>query len=103
MRRLRIGLFLWVAMVSLTGAGPASATDWGRFYHYPYSYFPQNYRRPYRSQDFNTPHGYPMHPTYMAFPPYFRSDLYYPYHRHMRPGNNPRYYYQGNHYILDVF
>lgn len=100
----RVRWMAGLAMIMMMGSvNVASAEDWGRFYHYPYSYFPQNYRRPYRSQDFDTRHGYPSHPAYMAFPPYFRTDLYYPYHRHMKPGNNPKSYYQGNHYILDVF
>ena len=85
------------------GVVPAGATDWGRFYHYPYSYFPQNYRRPFRSRDFDTKYGYPQYPMYMAFPPYFRKDLYYPYLQHNHPGGSRKSRHQGNHYILDVF
>lgn len=100
-RRIMAGALVAAAMLGAANTG--CAEDWGRFYHYPYSYTPFNYRRPYRSADFDTRYGYPMHPMYMSFPPYFRTDLYYPYHRHMKPGNNPKYYYQGLHYVLDVF
>lgn len=103
MRRGTRTFGLWAMLGILMASAGAQATDWGRFYHYPYSYFPGNYRQPFRSQDFDTRYGYPMYPAYMAFPPYFRTDLYYPYHRHMKPGNNPKSYYQGNHFILDVF
>jgi hypothetical protein len=102
-RRQRTWLAALVVGMIMGFAGGAAAEDWGRFYHYPYSYTPFSYRKPFRSQDFQTPYGYPMYPSYMAFPPYFRTDLYYPYHRHMKPGNNPKHYYQGNHYVLDVF
>jgi hypothetical protein len=94
---------LTLGALALAAAPNASAQDWGRFYHYPYSYFPVNYRKPFASQDFDMQYGYPRYPMYMAFPPYFRKDLYYPYHGHMRPGNNPKRHYQGLHYILDVF
>ena len=103
MRRFRQGTGVLITLCVLLVANVANATDWGRFYHYPYSYFPQNYRKPFRSQDFSTPYGYPAYPQYMAFPPYYRTDLYYPYHQHTKPGNNPKAHYQGNHYILDVF
>lgn len=92
-----------VLVVLAWAASVASAEDWGRYYHYPYSYYPQNYLRPFRSQDFNGKYGYPMYPAYMAFPPYFRRDLYYPYLNNLKPGNNPCKYYQGNHHVLDVF
>jgi hypothetical protein len=98
----------WILLVAAglmmgIGSDVAQATDWGRFYHYPYSYYPQNYRRPFRSKDFDTRFGYPFYPQYMAFPPYFRKDLYYQYHRHMKPGGSVDSHWQGNHYILDVF
>ena len=101
MSRLMLTLALGIAFLGL--AAPAQATDWGRFYHYPYSYFPQNFRKPFRSQDFDTRYGYPMYPAYMAFPPYYRKDLYYPYLPLRKPGNHPNKHYQGNHYTLDVF
>jgi hypothetical protein len=98
-------LFLAFASVLALAAGPitAKAEDWGRFYHYPYSFFPQNYRRPFESRDFDLQYGYPHYPQYMAFPPYFRKDLYYPYINHMKPGGCHKYHTQGNHYVFDVF
>jgi hypothetical protein len=91
------------AIAFLGNAGTASANDWGRFYHYPYSYMPFNYRKPFDSKDFDTQYGYPAYPQYMSFPPYYRKDLYYPYLKQMKPGNRPLRHYQGNHYVLDVF
>ena len=100
--KLRMAIIAALAVAGL--AGSAAADDWGRFYHYPYSYTPYNYRKPFDSKDFDTTkNGYPAYPQYMAFPPYYRKDLYYPYLKHMRPGNNPSRYYQGLHYNLDVF
>lgn len=96
---------LWMVVAVVVGsvASEAKANDWGRFYHYPYSYFPVNYRRPFRSQDFDMRYGYPMYPQYMAFPPYYRKDLFYPYMLHRRPGGSIKSRYQGNHFVLDVF
>ena len=92
-----------VGVVMATSVGAVQAGDWGRFYHYPYSSFPINYRKPFRSADFDTRRGYPQYPMYMAFPPYFRTDLHYPYLKQRKPGNRPHKHGQGNHYILDVF
>ena len=103
MLKARSILFGLAALVVLGSVSSAKATEWGRFYHYPYSNFPVNYRQPFRSSDFDTRNGYPMYPQYMAMPPYFRNDLHYQYHYFMKPGNNPRRFYQGNHFILDVF
>jgi hypothetical protein len=95
---------LLAAALAFVAAGAASANDWGRFYHYPYSYTPFNYRKPFDSRDFDVSrYGYPMYPQYMAFPPYYRTDLYYPYLKQMRPGNKPLQYLQGNHFNLDIF
>jgi hypothetical protein len=44
-----------------------------------------------------------MYPQYMAFPPYFRKDLHYPYLKHRKPGGSQMRHHQGLHYILDVF
>lgn len=104
MRRMRNWLLLIGVVVSMVAqTNSAQATEWGRFYHYPYSYFPQNYLKPFRSSDFDTPYGYPMYPMYMAFPPYYRKDLYYPYLKLRKPGNHPNLHYQGTHFALDIF
>ena len=105
--RLRPRLWLTLAAALALGAfaGDADAQEWGRFYHYPHSYFPQNFRESFESSDFPTPYGYPAYPQRYAFPPFFRKDLYYPYLKVNRPGGIAPYhgYHQGNHYILDVF
>ncbi|QDU60154.1 hypothetical protein Pan216_09910 [Planctomycetes bacterium Pan216] len=101
--RRKAFLVLAAGMLMFSSVGAAQATEWGRFYHYPYSYFPVNYRKPFNSRDAYMPYGYPMYPQYQAFPPYFRKDLYYPYLRQLKPGNNWKSWYQGNHYQLDVF
>lgn len=100
---LRLKRWIVALVAGMALAGSAEAAEWGRFYHYPYSYFPQNYRRPFRSRDFDTRNGYPMYPAYMAFPPYFRKDLYYPFLQDREPGNNRSGRHQGLHYTLDVF
>jgi len=100
-RRMFVALFL--GAMTLGAAPAAKAEDWGRFYHYPYSYTPFNYRKPFASQDFDLRYGYPMYPQYMANPPYFRKDLWYPFHKHMKSGNNQKAHHQGLHYTLDVF
>jgi hypothetical protein len=100
-RKLVVALAL--GAMSFAEVPAAKAEDWGRFYHYPYSYFPFNYRKPFASEDFDLRYGYPMYPQYMAHPPYFRKDLYYPFHTHMKGGNNVKAHHQGLHYTLDVF
>ena len=100
--KIRAAFVVALAFAGL--ASQAAADDWGRFYHYPYSYMPYNYRKPFDSKDFDTSRtGYPAYPQYMSFPPYYRTDLYYPYLKLMKPGNKPAQYHQGNHYNLDVF
>lgn len=104
MLNMKRWLLAAIAGVILLGStSTAQANDWGRFYHYPYSYFPQNYLKPFRSSDFDTRNGYPMYPMYMAFPPYYRRDLFYPYLKLRKPGNNPNWNYQGTHFALDIF
>ncbi len=73
------------------GSSP-SQTDWNRFYHYPYVYYPQNYwgSEYYRSAD----SLYYRYPAEMRIPAYNRHwHNYYP---------SSRRYYQGHHFILDT-
>ncbi|TWT77735.1 hypothetical protein Pla123a_15310 [Posidoniimonas polymericola] len=73
--------------------GTASTTDWERFYHYPYVYYPQNYwgSEYYRSAD----SLYHRYPPEMRIPVYNRRwHNYYP---------SARRYHQGAHFNLDVF
>jgi hypothetical protein len=70
-----------------------NTTDWQRFYHYPYVYYPQNFwgNEYYRSAD----SLYYRYPAEMRIPVYNRhwfSD--YP---------TPRPYYRGAHFVLDIF
>ena len=73
--------------------GATTAQSWDRFYHYPYVYYPQNYRSAdyYRSAD-SLYHRYPQE---MRVPVYNRKwHNYYP---------EGRRYHMGHHFILDVF
>ncbi|MEM6329989.1 MAG: calmodulin-binding protein [Planctomycetota bacterium] len=73
--------------------GTYSSTDWERFYHYPYVYYPQNYwgSEYYRSAD----SLYHRYPPEMRIPVYNRRwHNYYP---------SARRYHSGHHFILDVF
>lgn len=73
--------------------GAASNRDCSRFYHYPYVYYPQNFRgnEYYRSSD----SMYYRYPPEMQIPVYNRHwHNYYP---------SSRRYHWGHHFILDVF
>ncbi|HEY6564407.1 MAG TPA: calmodulin-binding protein [Pirellulaceae bacterium] len=67
--------------------------DWQRFYHYPYVFYPQNYwgQEYYKSSE----SLYYRYPNEMRIPVYNKK-WYNPY-----PSCHP--YYQGAHFILDVF
>lgn len=74
-------------------SGTYTGTDWNRFYHYPYVYYPQNYwgSEYYRSAD----SLYHRYPSEMRIPVYNkRWHNYYP---------SPRKFHSGHHFILDVF
>jgi len=72
-------------------AGQGQPTDWGRFYHYPYVYYPQNFQN--TQQEYNS--LYHRYPASRRIPVY-RQDWhnYYP---------SARPYHWGHHFILDVF
>ena len=70
-----------------------STQDWNRFYHYPYVWYPQNFWGSdyYRSSE----DLYHRYPPEMQIPVYNRQwHNYYP---------QPRRYYGGQHFALDVF
>jgi hypothetical protein len=70
-----------------------NTTDWDRFYHYPYVYYPQNFwgSEYYRSAD----SLYYRYPPEMRIPVYNRHWFnYYP---------TPRPYHRGHHFVLDIF
>lgn len=76
-----------------TWGGAASNRDCSRFYHYPYVFYPQNFRGSeyYQSSD----SMYNRYPPEMQIPVYNRHwHNYYP---------SSRRYHWGHHFILDVF
>lgn len=96
------GLFLLIETDTVSAQAPSrrqanyrryDAQDWGRFFHYPYVYYPQNFSsmENYRSADsLYYRYSRPMQvPTYN---PYWQN--YYPV---------PRRYHEGGHFVLDVF
>jgi hypothetical protein len=76
---------------SAQAAGEGQPTDWGRFYYYPYVYYPQNFQRPLPEYD----HMYYRYPPSRQIPVYNKSwHNFYP---------TERPYHKGVHFILDVF
>ncbi|MGQ9607342.1 MAG: calmodulin-binding protein [Thermogutta sp.] len=67
--------------------------DWNRFYHYPYVYYPQNYFGPdyYKSSE----------DLYFRYPPEMRIPVYNQRWQNYYP--EPRRFYSGHHFIMDVF
>jgi hypothetical protein len=74
-------------------SGSYSTQDWNRFYHYPYVYYPQNFWGSdyYRSSE----------DLYFRYPPEMRVPVYNRQWQNYYP--QERRYYQGHHFILDVF
>lgn len=106
-RRIYIAVGAVVLLAALSSARDAQAqqaygrawgstyntTDWERFYHYPYVYYPQNFwgSEYYRSAD----------SLYYRYPPEMRIPVY---NRHwFNPYPTPRPYYRGAHFVLDIF
>ena len=86
---------LGTAMVLMTGtadaAQPGQPSDWQRFYHYPYVYYPHNFQTYPDSYD----HLYYRYPQERRIPVYNSSwHNFYP---------SAREYHRGHHFILDVF
>ena len=69
--------------------GVGQPSDWGRFYHYPYVYYPDNFGRPVQYDSL-----YHRYPTQRRIPVY--NKLWY------NPYIEPHPYYMGNHFNLDV-
>lgn len=70
--------------------GMGQPTDWGRFYHYPYVYYPSSFGRPQQYDSL-----YYRYPAERRIPVYNKA-WYNPY-------MEPMPYYKGNHFKLDVF
>ncbi len=73
--------------------GQAGTRDWNRFYHYPYVYYPQNFRGQdyYKSSD----------SLYHRYPSEMRIPVYNKRWHNFYPSN--RRYHSGHHFMLDVF
>ena len=71
-------------------APPGQPSDWQRFYHYPYVYYPHSFRKPQQYDSL-----YYKYPQEMRIPVYNKS--WYNFY----PTNKP--YHSGHHFILDVF
>lgn len=67
--------------------------DWNRFYHYPYVYYPQNY--------WGTDYYRSSEDLYYRYPPEMRIPVYNTRWQNYYP--EPRLYYSGAHFNLDVF
>ena len=72
-------------------AGVGQPYDWGRFYHYPYVYYPQNYSAHMRTFD----------SLYHRYPPEMRIPVYNRHWHNYYP--NRRRFHSGHHFVLDVF
>ena len=70
--------------------GVGQPTDWNRFYHYPYVYYPRNFRPPVEYDSL-----YYKYPAERRIPVY-RTDWH-----NFYPRNRP--YHSGHHFYLDVF
>lgn len=88
---LALGLTAWVSGGSTAQAeGRGQPYDWGRFYYYPYVYYPHNFQRPTQYD-----HLYYRYPQERRIPVY-RTDWHNAY-----PSDRP--YHKGHHFLLDVF
>jgi hypothetical protein len=87
-------LSLMVAVMATGGtahaAGNGQPYDWGRFYYYPYVYYPHNFAPPVQFD-----HLYYRYPQERQIPVY-NTNWYNPY---MEPAP----YHKGSGFILDVF
>ena len=75
---------------SAEAAPPGSVSDWQRFYHYPYVYYPHNFQKP---QQYDS--------LYYRYEPSMRIPVYNKNWYNFYPSEKP--YHTGHHYLLDVF
>ena len=75
---------------SAAAAGRGQPSDWDRFYHYPYVYYPHNFRAPTQYD-----HMYYRYDVERRIPVYNRD------WHNFYPSKRP--YHSGHHFILDVF
>ena len=85
-----IGMGILQSQEANAANGKGQPTDWGRFYHYPYVYYPHNFQQPVEYD-----HMYYKYPQERRIPVYNKGWYnFYP---------SPRPYHSGHHYIMDVF
>lgn len=87
---LIVGLVHQAAAPQAEAAPPGQPGNWGRFYHYPYVYYPHNLQKPV-SYD----HLYHRYPKERQIP-VMRQDWHNFY-------SMPHPYHKGHHFTLDVF
>lgn len=96
--RVVLAALMTVAAFSLAGpgveqaeaqAGRAQASDWNRFYYYPYVYYPHTYQRP---QTYNH--------LYHKYGQASRIPVYNKHWYNFYPTSKP--YHSGHHFILDA-
>lgn len=75
---------------SAEAGGKGQPTDWNRFYHYPYVYYPRNFKAP---EEYDS--MYYKYPIERRIPVY-RTDWH-----NFYPQDRP--YHSGHHFYLDVF
>ena len=81
---------VWVGSATPSVAAVGQPTDWGRFYHYPYVYYPNNFQP--RVEYDSLYYKYPQERRI----PVYRADWH-----NFYPNNRP--YHSGHHFLLDVF
>ncbi|MFW6124957.1 MAG: calmodulin-binding protein [Pirellulales bacterium] len=84
-----VGTAVWLTQGTLR----AQATDWEKFYYYPYIYYPHNFwsQQYYRGSN----------SLYYRYPPELRIPVYNKDWYNFYPED--RKYHRGHHFILDVF
>lgn len=81
---------VFMTNTSTEAAPPGQPSDWQRFYHYPYVYYPHSFQRP---QTYD--HMYHRYSPSMRIPVYNTS--WYNFYPTEKP------YHDGHHYLLDIF
>jgi hypothetical protein len=99
LRKTMLGVLVCVSVLTAVMAGGASQAkaagvgqpyDWGRYYYYPYVYYPHNFHAPVQFD--NMYYRYPQERQI----PVYNTGWYNPY-------IEPKPYHKGHHFILDVF
>ncbi len=94
---VRSGLVFLILLASVVGrsadvhaAGRGQPYDWGRFYYYPYVYYPHNFQG---NEQYDN--------LYYRYPPSRQIPVYNTNWYNFYPEEKP--YYSGHHFYLDVF